>query len=160
MNSPMATPEVTLRRDGEHLHVALRDRFDERTDFSRVDLAGYRRVTFDTSQIVRINSFGVRQWIMFLRELPRELRYDFERASVEFIKHCNMVADMLGRGTVSSFYAPYVCDPCKRDTEQLLEVASLSRAVLKEPPGFRCPECGGPEELDEVPARYFAFINF
>jgi CheY-like chemotaxis protein len=141
------------------LRVAFRGSFDERTDFSGVQVRDEDNVIFDVSAVTRINSWGARQWIMFLRSLPKELSYCFVNASSEFIKHCNMVADMLGRGSVLSFAAPYACKSCGSENERVLQVSSISPAVMHEPPVFRCVQCGEPERFDDVPYRFFAFLN-
>ena len=141
------------------LRVTLRGSFDERTDFAGLQIFEEENVIFDLSGVRRINSWGARQWIMFLRALPAELSYCFVNASSEFIKHCNMVADMLGRGAVLSFVAPYACVSCGHEDERILQVSSISPAVMHEPPEFRCTACGEAERFDEVPQRFFAFLK-
>jgi len=141
------------------LRVALRGSFDERTDFSGLQLLDEDNVIFDVSGVRRINSWGARQWIMFLRSLPAAMSYCFVNASSEFVKHCNMVADMLGRGSVLSFAAPYVCASCGHENERVLQVSSISLAVMHEPPEFRCSACGEAERFDDVSQRFFAFLK-
>jgi hypothetical protein len=87
------------------------------------------------------------------------MTYAFINASSTFIKHCNMVADMLGRGGVISFAAPYQCETCSTDNERVLQVSAMNDAITHDPPEFRCGKCGGIERFDEVPGRYFAFLN-
>jgi len=146
-----ATPDGT--------RISLRGAFDETSDFSAIDLSGGGQVVFDTAAVRLINSWGARQWIRFLRAIPEGVEFCFVNASTVFIKHCNMVTDMLGRGSIMSFAAPYACDGCERSSEHLLQVAELSGMVVQQPPQFRCPDCGGVERLDEMPARYFAFMG-
>lgn len=145
--------------DGVGLVVHLRGRFDERTDFSPLNLDGYPEVTFDVAGIERINSWGARAWIMFLRSLRHDLDYTFRNASLEFVKHCNMVADMTGRGVLTSFYAPYVCEACKYEDEHLLAIRDLKANIVRQPPAFTCGRCGGASVLDDIPRRYFAFLS-
>lgn len=139
--------------------ISLRGAFDETSDFSAIDLGSGGPVVFDTAGVRLINSWGARQWIRFLRTIPEDVELRFINASAVFIKHCNMVADMLGRGSITSFAAPYACDGCDRDSQHILQVAELSGMVVQQPPQFRCPDCGGVERLDEMPARYFAFMG-
>ena len=70
-----------------------------------------------------------------------------------------MVTDMLGLGTMVSFAATYVCRNCQNSNDRVLQVSSMSPAIVHEPPEFRCPKCAGAEVFDEVPFRYFAFLN-
>lgn len=147
------------RRDGARLDVKFRGRFDERTDFSQLDLDAYDHVSFDMSLVTRINSWGARQWIMFLRSLREDLSYEFVHGSVEFVKHCNMIADMQGAGRLLSFYAPYVCETCNLETERELDGATERASFAVMPPTFECPACRGRESLDDIPQRYFAFLS-
>ena len=64
-----------------------------------------------------------------------------------------------GSGTVLSFAAPYECADCGSENRRVLQVSSVSPAVLHEPPEFRCPRCGGAEQFDDVAGRYFAFLK-
>lgn len=141
------------------VRINLRGSFDEKTDFSSLQFKGNEDVIFDTSGVTLINSWGARQWIMFLRSIPAEVNFCFVNASPMFIKHCNMVVDMLGRGTVLSFGAPYSCEDCPLENERTFQVSSISRGIMEEPPEFRCPSCGGLEQFDEIPQRYFAFLD-
>lgn len=141
------------------VRITLRGSFDETTDFSRIPTENIDKLIFDLAGIQLINSWGARQWIMFLRSLPDELEFCFVNAAPVFIKHCNMVADMLGRGSILSFAAPYQCASCSNENDRILQVSSVSPAIIHEPPEFRCPRCGGVEEFDDVPARYFAFLH-
>lgn len=147
------------RREDNRLHVRFRGRFDERTDFSQLDLDAYDHVSFDMSLVNRINSWGARQWIMFLRSLSPELAYDFVHASVEFVKHCNMIADMQGAGAVLTFFAPYACESCNLETERELDATTERASFAIMPPTFECAACGARESLDDVPQRYFAFLS-
>ena len=69
-----------------------------------------------------------------------------------------MVRDVIGRGTVTSFFAPFHCIACDHQEERLLQTAALLAASL-EPPIFKCPRCSGSLEFDDLPERYFAFLE-
>ncbi len=71
-----------------------------------------------------------------------------------------MVPEFIGRGKIVSFHAPYRCERCDIDDMRLVQVAALviengERVV----PRFRCARCNGYLVFDEVPARYFAFVE-
>jgi CheY-like chemotaxis protein len=153
----LALWDARMQESGLLLH--MRGPFDEDTDFSGIAVSSARNVVFDLSGVGLINSWGARKWIMFLRSLSDELSYVFVNAPAEFIKHCNMVADMTGEGRVLSFKAPYECDSCGKENERILQVSSISPSVMHEPPEFRCRFCAGPERFAEDPARYFAFLR-
>jgi len=160
-------------KDGERTRVVLRGDFTEATRFDELLPAMVGRVVFDMAQVTYMNSLGVRAWCEFLRQ-ARIQGYEFHACSVPFILQASMVRDVIGRGTVTSFFAPYHCIGCDHQEERLLQSAAilassppssegarqdpLERAVL-EPPVFKCPSCGGALEFDDLPERYFAFLE-
>jgi DNA-binding response OmpR family regulator len=144
-------------KDGERIRVVLRGDFTEATRFDELIPAMVGRVVFDTAQVTYMNSLGVRAWCEFLRT-ARIQGYEFHACSVPFILQASMVRDVIGRGTVTSFFAPFHCIGCDHQEERLLQSAAILAANL-EPPVFKCPSCGGALEFDDLPERYFAFLQ-
>ncbi|HET9625168.1 MAG TPA: PilZ domain-containing protein [Kofleriaceae bacterium] len=144
-------------KDGERIRVVLRGDFTEATRFDELLPMMVGRVVFDTAQVTYMNSLGVRAWCEFLRQ-ARIQGYEFHACSVPFILQASMVRDVLGRGTVTSFFAPFHCIGCDHQEERLIQTAAILAADL-EPPTFKCPSCGGALEFDDLPERYFAFLQ-
>jgi CheY-like chemotaxis protein len=144
-------------KDGERTRVVLRGDFTEATRFDELMPAMVGRVVFDTAQVTYMNSLGVRAWCEFLRQ-ARIQGYEFHACSVPFILQASMVKDVVGRGTVTSFFAPFHCINCDHQEERLLQSAAILAGNL-EPPVFKCPSCGGALEFDDLPERYFAFLQ-
>ncbi|HEY0190700.1 MAG TPA: PilZ domain-containing protein [Kofleriaceae bacterium] len=144
-------------KDGERIRVVLRGDFTEATRFDELLPAMVGRVVFDTAQVTYMNSLGVRAWCEFLRQ-ARIQGYEFHACSVPFILQASMVKDVIGRGTVTSFFAPFHCIGCDHQEERLIQTAAILAAAL-EPPTFQCPKCGGALEFDDLPDRYFAFLQ-
>jgi DNA-binding response OmpR family regulator len=144
-------------KDGERIRVVLRGDFTEATRFDELLPAMVGRVVFDTAQVTYMNSLGVRAWCEFLRQ-ARIQGYEFHACSVPFILQASMVHDVIGRGTVTSFFAPFHCIGCDHQEERLIQTAAILAANL-EPPTFKCPNCGGALEFDDLPERYFAFLQ-
>jgi len=144
-------------KDGERTRVVLRGDFTEATRFDELLPGLVGRVVFDTAQVTYMNSLGVRAWCEFLRQ-ARIQGYEFHACSVPFILQASMVRDVIGRGTVTSFFAPFHCIGCDHQEERLLQSAAILAAAL-EPPIFKCPSCGGALEFDDLPERYFAFLE-
>jgi len=144
-------------KDGERTRVVLRGDFTEATRFDELLPAMVGRVVFDMAQVTYMNSLGVRAWCEFLRQ-ARIQGYEFHACSVPFILQASMVRDVIGRGTVTSFFAPFHCIGCDHQEERLLQTAAILAAGL-EPPVFKCPSCGGALEFDDLPERYFAFLQ-
>jgi hypothetical protein len=143
-------------KDGERIRVVLRGDFTEATRFDELLPAMVGRVVFDTAQVTYMNSLGVRAWCEFLRH-ARIQGYEFHACSVPFILQASMVHDVLGRGTVTSFFAPFHCIGCDHQEERLIQTAAILAANLA-PPSFKCPSCAGALEFDDLPERYFAFL--
>jgi len=137
--------------------VVLKGDFTEATSFDDLLPAMIGRVDFDLAQVTYMNSLGVRAWCEFLREAPIQ-GYEFHACSVPFVLQASMVEDVLGRGTVASFFAPYHCVSCDHQEERLLQSAAVLASGL-EPPTFSCPKCDGDLTFDDIPERYFAFLQ-
>jgi hypothetical protein len=99
----------------------------------------------------------VREWCNFLAEAPIQ-GYEFHACSVPFVLQASLVEDVLGRGTVTSFFAPYHCADCDHEAERLLQSATILVSENREPPVFACPECDGEMTFDDIPERYMAFL--
>jgi hypothetical protein len=141
--------------------VQLRGRLDEHADLEPLapEVARSRCARFDLAGVSAINSWGARSWILFLRGLPAAMEYSFVAASVPFVRHCNMVADMLGRGELESLTAPFACSRCHAGSERVLDTDAVARQLaVHRLPHYPCA-CGGEQQLDDVPERYFAFLR-
>jgi len=144
-------------KDGERTRVVLRGDFTEATRFDELLPAMVGRVVFDMAQVTYMNSLGVRAWCEFLRH-ARIQGYEFHACSVPFVLQASMVRDVIGRGTVTSFFAPFHCIGCDHQEERLLQSAAILASNL-EPPVFKCSNCGGALEFDDLPERFFAFLQ-
>jgi CheY-like chemotaxis protein len=137
--------------------VVLKGDFTEATSFDELLPAMVGRVDFDLAQVTYMNSLGVRAWCEFLGSAPIQ-GYEFHACSIPFVLQASMVEDVLGRGTVTSFFAPYHCSNCDHQEERLLQSAAILASSL-EPPVFSCPKCDGELTFDDIPERYFAFLT-
>ncbi len=143
--------------DTQRTRVVLKGDFTEATRFDDLAPEMVGRIDFDVAQVTYMNSLGVRAWCEFLRAAPIQ-GYEFHACSVPFVLQASMVADVVGRGTVTSFFAPYHCDSCDHQEERLLQSAAVLAAGLVAPT-FACPKCDGLLALDDLPERYFAFLQ-
>lgn len=143
------------------LQVALQGDFREHTDFSRLGPRLKGVIQFDLGGVRYLNSTGVRRWVDLLRSLDKVERYSFARCSVAFVSQASMVPEVLGKGLVKSFHLPYACDVCDLEEERLLQTSALAveEAWPPELPIFSCSRCGGELVFDDVPARFFAFLE-
>lgn len=149
-----------LAEADERATVWFKGSFDESTNLEglRLRLRGMRWVELDLHGLARVNSRGVGEWCAFLRALG-ETHYTFVRCSVPFVQQASMVPAVLGTGVVRSTMAPYRCRLCDLEQEHLVEVAGLEPSEVGDLPLPRCDSCGDELELDDDPARFFAFLS-
>lgn len=144
--------------DTERTRIVIKGDITEATSFDDLLPQMVGRVDFDLSQVRYMNSLGVREWVQFLRKANVQ-GYEFHACSSSFILQASMVEGVLGRGTVTSFFAPYHCGECDRQEEKLLQSAAVLAANY-EPPTFNCPDCTNEHMiLDDIPERYLAFLR-
>jgi DNA-binding response OmpR family regulator len=143
--------------DTERTRVVIKGDITEATRFDDLLPVMVGRVDFDLSQVRYMNSLGVREWVEFLRRAPIQ-GYEFHACSIAFILQASLVAGVTGRGTVSSFFAPYACERCDYSDERLLQTAAVLASEDRVPPEFGCPGCGDRLALDDIPDRYLAFL--
>jgi DNA-binding response OmpR family regulator/anti-anti-sigma regulatory factor len=141
----------------ERTRVVIKGDITEATSFADLMPIMVGRVDFDLSQITYMNSLGVRAWVEFLRQAPIQ-GYELHACSVPFIVQAALSDSVLGRGTVTSFFAPYVCEKCNHEEERLLHSAAVL-ASDGQPPTFTCPTCREQLVLDDLPQRYLAFLH-
>jgi len=117
------------------------------------------RVVFDLRHVRLINSIGLAIWIRFLREIPDHVAYRFAHCSVAFCTQASCAPTVLGRGSVDSFFAPYICPACDQEIEKELEADPFTGVEAPEPPRFTCAGCGVDLLFDDLPERYFLFLS-
>ena len=94
---------------------------DENADFADLRRRLRGPVAFQLGEVRRINSCGVREWVNFVRDLPHVTDLSFSHCSPAIVTQLNMIYNFRGRAKIRSFYAPYVCDACGREEEQLID---------------------------------------
>lgn len=110
-------------------------------------------IVIDTEGVSFVNSIGMREWIRLVRALRGRVR--LERVSDVLITQMNLIAELAGAVTISSFHAQYVCPSCGAEPQPLVEVDGRLAAM----PALPCPECGSAMELGEFPERYLTIFK-
>jgi CheY-like chemotaxis protein len=149
-----------LELQGDQQVVVLQRTLNERSSFGGLARQLESRVLFDVRHLSMINSMGVSRWISFLREIPAHVEYQFVHCSVPFCTQASFIPDMIGRGQVLSFFAPYYCSPCDREAER--EIATSSLSTIGETitaPTLLCPSCNEVMLFEDLPERFFRFLR-
>ena len=132
--------------------VTMAGRIDDTASFA--DLPGRLpagEVVIDTEGVTFVNSIGMREWIRLIRALRESGRaVRLERVADVLMTQMNLIAELRGAVTISSFHAQYVCPACGA------EAAPLVDAALAAVP---CSECGAAMELADFPERYLTIFK-
>ena len=125
------------------------------------DMAGNVRINLEG--VTAINSCGIREWINMIRRLEETCQLKFEEVSVCMIHQFNMILNASGTGKVASFFAPYFCEPCDRQTEVRISTADHPDLAGKDgdpkAPEVSCTSCRKAMEFDDLPEKYFIFLE-
>jgi hypothetical protein len=145
----------TVRKSKGVTFVVFKGTLDESADFSALaTLAG--EVTFDLAGVSRINSEGIRRWIVFMQGVEGIERLKLVRCSVAVVEQLNMIRGVEGSAEVVSFYAPYINTENGDEELKLLHISQVPDPL--KPPVFPCPT-GGDLVLDDIPERYLHFLT-
>ncbi len=148
----------SLEESGATHRFVMRGEITEEADFSGVVAAATERVVLNLSEVQRINSCGVREWIGFLQRLSsKATKVELERCSPVMVRQLSMIATMRGDAAVTSILVPYFCEACDDERTLPLELQPGRRPTLDE--CAPCPECGGEMQLDDTPESYLAFVD-
>ena len=114
----------------------------------------------DTTDVVRINSCGVRDWVNWLSAVQKMgVGVVLIRCSPAIVNQINLVTNFSGHSVVHSFFAPYYCESCDREIQKIIPTDTLLGGGAVHSPSFRCNDCGSALEFDDIEESYFAFIN-
>jgi len=110
--------------------------------------------------MMRMTSFGVRQWLRAMEELPKSITDLYLLGCPTFfVDQLNMVLNFGGQAKVLTALAPYVCPACGIESGELIDVLAQRATLAKEPPVKNCARCNAKLEFDETPESYFAFAT-
>lgn len=133
---------------------------DENFNHEKVPVDRNQPVILQLSGIQKLNSVGVREWILLMRKISKspEQSVIFRECSIELVDQINMIPEVLAGATVESFQAPYFCD-CGNESSKLLisEDICAGDGTFNAPPEFDC-ECGSKLEFDAIEECYFQFL--
>jgi hypothetical protein len=150
--------EINVHREGAKTHVTVAGRISEDSDFRPLlrDIAASREVVLDMSGVTRINSSGVREWVLFIQAIPTDTRIELEKCPVAFIEQVNMIANFIGHARIKTFFVPLVCPSCEEPLEALRSVEEMEKSPSIE---AKCPTCETAMEHDGDPERYLEFLR-
>lgn len=157
----MKSLQLTQKTQTGKTVITLVGQIDENSDYTAVNFAGVREATFNFEGVSLINSTGLQRWVKFMESIPASITVSFERCPVRVIGQINMFPGFLaGRSVaITSFFAPYYCEPCDRSSHVLLDQASSAARAEDGAPDLKCEKCGGGMEFDGIEKKFFLFLK-
>jgi len=142
-------------------YVKLSGVIDEDNELASLsDKIGSGTAVIDVSEIERINSCGVRDWVNWLGKVEKNgAKVILVECSPAIVAQINLVNNFTGNGVVKSFYVPYFCPECDEEKVLLVETRDLAQTQPFKAPSCRCDECDGPMDFDDMEESYFAFLS-
>jgi anti-anti-sigma regulatory factor len=152
--------QAAVTRKDDVTWVKLGGVIDEDNDLGALaDKIGDGTAVIDVSEIERINSCGVRDWVNWLGKTEKNgANVVLVECSPAIVAQINLVNNFTGQGVVKSFYAPYFCPNCDIEKALLVETSDLQGMQPFQAPSCRCDECDGPMDFDDMEDSYFAFL--
>jgi anti-anti-sigma regulatory factor len=143
---------VVTEQDGT-LTVGVSGAITEASSFADVIEKARDRVVVDLHGVERVNSYGVREWINFIKALAeKNTRVVLDQVSIPMVRQMNMIPQVRHKAEVRTVFAPYYCETC--DDERAIALAPGAKDAPETAP---CPTCGAAMEFDDVPTAFFAF---
>jgi hypothetical protein len=113
----------------------------------------------------KVNSPGVRNWLVAMDELTKTHRLRFLECSPAVVECLNIVPNFLGGGSsgqraqIESILLPYICESCRKESLSMVRIPDLAGKTA-EPPAVPCPHCrNGKAAFDDLPELYFEFLK-
>ena len=151
--------EISIRQEQDFVSVKLAGAINEDNDLAEhLDRIAGSVVVVDLSDVERINSCGVRDWVNWIHALEAKgAEMFFLECSPSIVAQINLVNNFTGHGRIKSLYLPYYCESCNQEHSVLYEAEDLATPEPL-PPASRCSGCEKFMDFDDMPDAYFAFL--
>ena len=148
---------LAMQIDGPRLVLA--GRMDDATALDAVQLpAG--GIVVDTSGVTFVSSYGMREWLRFVRRMRGQGPVILDRVADMLMAHMNLIGEFAKLVTITSFYTQYECASCGAESAGLVEVQTHADALrAMQLPKFACPECGAAMTAADLPERYLTIFR-
>jgi hypothetical protein len=121
------------------------------------------RLVLDLDGVSRINSCGVREWLLFIERLAAIIEFQFDNVCELFIEQSSMMPKVLGtaKTLVISFKAPFWCKHCQENRVVLMtpDEVKFTEDGSAQVTAAKCEHCKNPMEFDSLVDEYFDFLR-
>lgn len=156
----MAKFNFLVQKDNSDTVISIYGNINEDVILPGVDFSGAQTAFFDWGKVEMINSCGVREWVMWLKKVPSNVKVVYRNCPRIIVDQINLVAGFLRPGSeVESFYVPFFCEKCEIQTPMLFTKGKEFIGNKVETPAVSCQKCKGPTEIDIIESKYFKFLS-
>lgn len=116
----------------------------------------------DTGHIARMNSCGIREWLLFMERIPASLQVRFVNVGQLFMAQGSMIPGIFGRpgAKIVSFHVPFQCHACGHEFTAVFDRSAArlenDRHVLPPQP---CPSCSASASMDLHEEEYLQLLG-
>jgi anti-anti-sigma regulatory factor len=150
---------VTTVGDAQHVKFSGSLNEDARRQLAELAKTLPKSCVFDLGDVEHINSCGVREWIIFLRNASSGRTIRFENCPPVMVEQFSMVPNMIENAIVGSVVGRTACADCNHTVNQAYKLGPNDEPP---PPNVFslgvCGRCGGQLELIEDDV-YMTFLE-
>ena len=117
-----------------------------------------RSCRFNFRDVTAINSYGIRAWVLFLRDFQGEREVELEECPTVIVDQLNMLSSFRGKAKVKSVFINYACVQCNQTTSQLVEAGKFLDYKSGGLKSIRCKSCFSEMKPNEDES-YFDFVD-
>lgn len=122
-------------------------------------LGAGEHLLIDLGGVKRINSVGVRDWVLWLRALRgRWKELTLFDCPPPVMNEVNFVKNFAEGARITTFGAPLFCGLCQKEETRVLDAYALKAAPRRELPSFACGKSGCQNALDDDEEGYLGFL--
>lgn len=157
----MAGLTIKQSKKDKTLQIDLIGTVDESASYADISFMGVSKLVINTRDLTSINSWGVREWVRWVRTFPLGMETTLVECASILVDNINMIAGFLPRGAaVESFFVPYYCNSCNHSGEYLFESdIDVKNGNIVESRSATCENCNRPAEWDIIASSYFRFLK-
>ena len=150
--------KITAKENGSRKVMMMDGTVDESFDPSAEISDELKDFEVDCSGIRRINSIGVKKWIMYFSERRAQgAKIAFYSLSPALVEQANLISNFIPHADIVSVALPFRCKSCGSDIVLVKDKLSCLGVDL-EFSNWACPSCTEVNlEFDDIASDYLTF---
>ncbi len=150
--------QVKAISHGEHLLYQLEGTSDEGDQWQTALGIVPSPANFDLFGITRINSMGVKKWIIYFEQLKRAgVKVAFHRVPPAIVEQLNLISNFDCGATIQSVVLPFLCTSCKK-LSGVVKTKEDVKQIDLDSVSIPCPHCQQSTlEFDDIAEEYLQF---